>query len=39
MCPHCVGWTVVQEFGTGIESPVVMIELYRERRRTILVLI
>jgi hypothetical protein len=39
VCPYCVSWTVVQELGAGIESPVVVIELYRERWRAILVLI
>lgn len=39
MRPYCVRWTVVQELGTGIESPIVMIELYRERWRAILMLV
>jgi hypothetical protein len=38
VCPYGVRWTIVQELGTGIESPVIMIELDRERRRAILML-
>jgi hypothetical protein len=27
VCPYSVLWTIVQELGTGIESPVIRIEL------------
>ena len=27
VCPYCVRWAIVQELGTGVEGPVVMIEL------------
>jgi hypothetical protein len=37
--PYRVSGTVVQELGTRIESPVVMVELDGERRRIILVLL
>jgi hypothetical protein len=38
VCPYCVRWTIVQELGTGIEGPVIMIELNGEGGRAILVL-
>lgn len=38
VCSYGVRWTIVQELGTGIEGPVIMIELDRERRRAILML-
>jgi len=37
--PYCVSGTVVQELGTRIESPVVVVELDGERRRVVLVLL
>ena len=37
--PYCVRGMVIQELGAGIESPVISIELDRERRRAILVLL